>query len=90
MTKTISLEKGIWTNLYEESGFSIGSKLNIQVVGGKYPTFLSDSENTPVEEDGYTLALKGEWYTNRTTDLGAWAKSQDDAKITVQLSDSGS
>lgn len=84
-TKTINLDPGKWNNLYEKTGYPVGSKLNLQVVSGKYPTYLSDVGTTPTEDDGYTLAVKGEWYTNDPTDLGAWAKSQDEAKITVQL-----
>ena len=71
----IKLNKDTWTDLYQESGISVGTQLQVQNTG-QTRVLLHTGANAPTEVDGFNvLPVSSEVYTNQEMSAGEWARS---------------
>lgn len=68
----ISLNAGVWTDLYAESGIDVGTKIVVQNIG-VCDVFLTTKLTSPTSEDARQVLERAKYVTNEARDSGAWA-----------------
>ena len=73
----ITLNRNTWTNLYTESGITVGTRLQIQNVG-QARVLLHTGATAPSGTDGFNvLPVNSDPYANQDMSAGEWARSVD-------------
>ena len=80
----ISLPANTWVDLYSESGISVGTQINVELLSNN-PINLTVKATKPSLSDGNSKSkADSRFYTNTTGDSGAWAYSPDtDSSVNV-------
>ncbi len=79
--KNIPLNRNTWTNLYSESGISVGTQLVVQNVG-QNRILLHTGATAPNETDGFNvLPVDSIPYINQASSSGEWARSVDASSL---------
>lgn len=83
--KSLILESGVWTNLYQATGITPGTKIAVQNIGFA-DVYLSASLSQPANDsDSYQVIQANDFpMANDLNDPGAWAFSPNTkSKINV-------
>lgn len=90
--KKIALTGGDPVNLYQVTGWPVGSQLSIHnPIAGQEDVYLYDTELEPIiskninEGDGFATLGGGKYLKNELGDLGCWARCRIDVAICVSL-----
>lgn len=81
----VSLEANLPVDLYDVTGITVGTKIEVQNIGC-VDVILFSQLASPVVNDGHQVIARGEYMENDEDDLGAWAiaRSQD-GKLNVKV-----
>lgn len=80
----ITLPKGVWVDLYDESGITVGVQIVVQSLSSG-SVRLSSMAAEPSGADGFQLLNEGIEATNGDGDLGAWAMSMVGGAVNVRI-----
>ena len=79
----IHIEPKTWVNVYDASGFSVGTQLLIQNTG-KSDVLMCVQADQPTDLNAYNAFQPHSYFSNEQGDSGAWAYSVTGTKIQVQ------
>lgn len=73
----VELPKGVWVDLYAETGIAAGLKIRVQniSVASNSKVNLTTKGEEPTNGDGFSLIGIYESQVNEAGDSGAWAKA---------------
>ena len=81
----ILLPAGTWVDLYDESGITVGTQINVQNVGAGH-IYLYAGATSPISLSGYAVLVEYGVMQNDSGDSGAWAYSESGGKVNVRAS----
>lgn len=84
----VDLDANTWTDLYAETGISVGTKLTVLNLGPP-DVFLKVQAAKPTDLSGYTVIsrVSSVPFTNNDGDSGAWAYTANaNGKLSVSIS----
>jgi len=71
----VPLPAGVWVDLYDATGITVGVKLSVQNLGSSTIQLVVKATE-PLVTDGFNELVPGnEQYQNQDADSGAWARS---------------
>lgn len=79
----VKLPRDTWVDLYASTGITVGVKLIVQNIGQSKAN-LTESLASPSSGVGFNVANPGEYSTNKTGNIGAWAYSYSGTKLQVE------
>jgi len=87
MTDTVTniiLPAGVWVDLYDESGITVGTRIQVQNITTD-DVILCTKATVPTGSEGHQLLRPGVFLTNEIGDSGAWAYSITPSGVNVRI-----